>query len=307
MAMIQIRSTTKESLHALAAGGALYAIVDACGCPAVPEKAAALGPERAFCLYTGESRERAAQAGPYLFHAAGSVFEWIEQTLWNEPWGVLLACKEPISSLGAHLGRFLVVRLPDGKKRAFRFYDPRILKPFLESCNKDQLRTFFGPVRAFGSGHENGADFHTEDYAQTHGASSNFFSNNGHFPISDAQMARFQLVVDERLRDDLMKHLQQKHGSKVAEWPPEVLSERSASAIRRARSYGVNDKESLQNYLSLMVEVGPNFDTHPPIQAMLSDSNIPSELRVRSAVSRVSAAEWQAARGKRDDVEWGSR
>ena len=31
----------------------------------------------------------------------------------------------------------------------FRFYDPRVLRKFLPTCNADELQTFFGKVETF--------------------------------------------------------------------------------------------------------------------------------------------------------------
>ncbi len=39
-----------------------------------------------------------------------------------------------------------MVKDPDGNRLFFRFYDPRIFKTFLPTCNGDQLAEVFGPV-----------------------------------------------------------------------------------------------------------------------------------------------------------------
>lgn len=31
----------------------------------------------------------------------------------------------------------------------FRYYDPRVLRVFLPTCNKEELTNFFGPIQAF--------------------------------------------------------------------------------------------------------------------------------------------------------------
>ncbi|HEY2399507.1 MAG TPA: S1 RNA-binding domain-containing protein, partial [Steroidobacteraceae bacterium] len=36
-----------------------------------------------------------------------------------------------------------------GKRLLFRFYDPRVLRPFLPSCEAGQMREMFGPVEHF--------------------------------------------------------------------------------------------------------------------------------------------------------------
>jgi hypothetical protein len=43
----------------------------------------------------------------------------------------------------------LVERERDGKLLYFRFYDPRVLRRFLPTCDAEQLRQLFGPIDAF--------------------------------------------------------------------------------------------------------------------------------------------------------------
>jgi len=41
------------------------------------------------------------------------------------------------------------VQTEDGRELYFRFYDPRVLRIFLPTCNAEEAATFFGPVRQF--------------------------------------------------------------------------------------------------------------------------------------------------------------
>ncbi|MBI4903458.1 MAG: DUF4123 domain-containing protein [Acidobacteria bacterium] len=302
--MILSRPASLESLSGLAVSGSLYAIVDACDAPHVPPKASAIGAAQAFCLFDGDRLEKTADAGPYLFTASESLLQWLHELSWSEPWGVLVACKEPIAVLAAHLRRFLVVQLPDGKRRSFRFYDPRILRPFLETCTRDQLRTFHGPVRAYGIASSEGADFLSEDPKSTFGANANFLTNAGLLPISPTQMDRFQQVVDEQFVDELVGHMKDKHAAEVAEWPSEVQRARAGTAIARARSYGIESTGSIRTFLSLMIQSGPNFDRHPSVNAVLKDPSIEEDLRPNAAIANLPGREWDAAKASRDDAAW---
>ena len=38
---------------------------------------------------------------------------------------------------------------PDGKELYFRFYDPRIIRTFLESSTESEVAEFFGPIIRF--------------------------------------------------------------------------------------------------------------------------------------------------------------
>jgi hypothetical protein len=48
-----------------------------------------------------------------------------------------------------HFRKFLIVKTEEGDELYFRFYDPRVLRIFLPSCDKEQLKEFFGPVSYF--------------------------------------------------------------------------------------------------------------------------------------------------------------
>jgi hypothetical protein len=51
--------------------------------------------------------------------------------------------------LRRHLREFLVVRDPMGNSLMFRYYDPRVLRVYLPTCNRTELSTIFGPVERF--------------------------------------------------------------------------------------------------------------------------------------------------------------
>ena len=45
-----------------------------------------------------------------------------------------------------HLRTFLKVYGPDLTPLYFRYYDPRVLRTYLPTCNEQEMRTVFGPV-----------------------------------------------------------------------------------------------------------------------------------------------------------------
>jgi len=146
---IRTRDTTLDELNGMAERGYVYAILDACDAPAVPEKARSLGQGRAASLYNGTAQEDYWAIAPYLCKADPALIEWIRKSLWKEPWGILAVSVSDFESLRAHFRKFLIVESPEGEHWYFRFYDPRVLPVFLESANEDELKEFFGPVRAY--------------------------------------------------------------------------------------------------------------------------------------------------------------
>jgi hypothetical protein len=102
------------------------------------------------CLYSGRlpaALERAAPQLVELFPENRLVHRWLEEG-WGQAWGVFLRIEDP-SNLRHHLRGFLKVVDEDGRRLLFRFYDPRVLRRFLPSCNADERRQLFGPVQSY--------------------------------------------------------------------------------------------------------------------------------------------------------------
>ena len=43
----------------------------------------------------------------------------------------------------------MLVKTEDGEELYFRFYDPRVLRIFLPTCDESQIRELFGPIEYF--------------------------------------------------------------------------------------------------------------------------------------------------------------
>jgi Domain of unknown function (DUF4123) len=103
------------------------------------------------CLFSGHLAPALQEAAPYIVQLTpdaaftGSV---IEQG-WDESWGIYLASHSNLWTVRSHLRSLLRVSTEAGKKLFFRFYDPRVLRSFLPTCNVAQVRQVFGPVLRF--------------------------------------------------------------------------------------------------------------------------------------------------------------
>jgi hypothetical protein len=146
--LLQTRTASLEELRELAAAGRLYAVIDACDTPAVPEKARELGETRAVSLYRGTADEQYWAFAPYLFAVDGDLLDWIATDLWTGPWGIFAVADGEIEAVRRHFRRFLLVQAPDGEQWYFRFYDPRVLPTFLETSDEQQLSEFFPRLQA---------------------------------------------------------------------------------------------------------------------------------------------------------------
>jgi Domain of unknown function (DUF4123) len=149
---LNVREGSLQDLRRMAADERLYAILDACDEPAVPPKMTELGPEKAVSLFQGDAEHRQWAVAPYLTRVDEKLLEWIVTTLWCKPWGIFAVAEADLETLRKHFRRFLIVQDPNGETMYFRYYDPRILAAFLPPCTQDELKTFFGSVKAFTTG-----------------------------------------------------------------------------------------------------------------------------------------------------------
>ncbi|HEX2210575.1 MAG TPA: DUF4123 domain-containing protein [Longimicrobium sp.] len=145
--LLATRTASLDELRELAATGRLYAVIDACDTPAVPEKARELGESRAVSLYRGTADEQYWAFAPYLFAVDGDLLDWIVADLWTEPWGIFAVADEDLEAVRRHFRRFLLVQAPDGDQWYFRFYDPRVLPVFITHCTDRELVEVWGPLK----------------------------------------------------------------------------------------------------------------------------------------------------------------
>jgi hypothetical protein len=147
---------TEETIQALAdhlfseEAANLYAILDGASVPGLLPKLYELQPEFE-CLYRGELKPDMAEVAPYLVRLepdADFTF-WIIEKGWGKHWGIFLASDADLRVMRRHFRTFLIIYGPDGKPLYFRYYDPRVLRLYLPTCNGKEINTIFGPVACY--------------------------------------------------------------------------------------------------------------------------------------------------------------
>jgi Domain of unknown function (DUF4123) len=103
------------------------------------------------CLYRGELDPDLAEAAPYLVRLEPDMpfTHWLISKGWGDSWGIFLVAAASLKDVRQHLRKFLMVYDADAKPLYFRYYDPRVLRVYLPTCNAEELRTFFGPVQSY--------------------------------------------------------------------------------------------------------------------------------------------------------------
>lgn len=128
----------------------VYAILDGASVPGLLEKLAGAKEEYA-CLYRGALEPDLAKVAPYLIKLRRDALltDWILSQGWGNHWGIFAVTPVGLETLRRHFRTFLRVRDHTGKILYFRYYDPRVLRVYLPTCNRAEVKAIYGPVSRF--------------------------------------------------------------------------------------------------------------------------------------------------------------
>ncbi|RJP32384.1 MAG: DUF4123 domain-containing protein [Phycisphaerales bacterium] len=131
----------------------VYAVLDGASVPDLVPRLAA-GKQANCCLFSGDLSPDLAAAAPYLVQLdpAAALTRALLTEGWRGHWGIY-ACVDdrvPFMDMRRHFRRFLMVRSPEGESVYFRFYDPRVFRVYLPTCNEKEMEHVYGPVKFFG-------------------------------------------------------------------------------------------------------------------------------------------------------------
>ncbi|MDD2735376.1 MAG: DUF4123 domain-containing protein [Desulfuromonadaceae bacterium] len=131
-------------------GAKVFAILDGASVPSLIPNLATFEPEY-ICLYRGELEPDMAEVAPYLviLERESDFTKWLLSNGWGEHWGIFGVTQADLPTLRKHFRKFLMVYDESGKSLYFRYYDPRVLRVYLPTCNAGELKTVFGPVLSY--------------------------------------------------------------------------------------------------------------------------------------------------------------
>jgi hypothetical protein len=114
---------------------------------------------RHTCLFVGKLAPELEMAAPYLLQLEcdDAKTRRFLSCAWGNSWGVFLKCDTRQDALRRSLRSFLTVQDPQRRRLLFRYYDPRVLRLYLPTCNSEELRHIFGPVEIFWTEDESAA------------------------------------------------------------------------------------------------------------------------------------------------------
>ena len=111
-----------------------------------------------LCLYAGRLPRELEMVAPHIVELPPG-HRLVDRLLdegFGRSWGIFAKIADP-TQLRHHLRKLLKVRDESGRTLLFRFYDPRVLRVFLGTCDAGQLKTLFGPMHSLVAEGEDGA------------------------------------------------------------------------------------------------------------------------------------------------------
>jgi hypothetical protein len=131
-------------------GANTFTVLDGASVPGLLDKLDQWQPEF-VCLYRGELKPDLAEVAPYLVRLdpGTEITEWILSKGWGNHWGIFAIADADLPVMRQHLRRLLTVYDEKGKPLLFRFYDPRVMRVYLPTCNSEELTAIFGPVASY--------------------------------------------------------------------------------------------------------------------------------------------------------------
>ncbi len=129
-------------------GGHVYAVIDGLVVPGLAEKLPAANVTGWDCLHRGALNPQAAASAPYLaeLKPASAFTDWLlgEATDTFPGWGILAVSGKMLLPMREHCRSFGEVVTPEGQRRAWRWYDPEVLRTILPTLMPGQLDELFG-------------------------------------------------------------------------------------------------------------------------------------------------------------------
>jgi hypothetical protein len=125
----------------------LYCVLDGASVPDLPMRLYQTNTPH-YCLLGDDVKPDVLYSAPFLAALLpGSSF--MEQVFKESPgkhWGIYAHCRRSMTEVRRHCRALLRVFDEDGNPLMFRYYDPRVLRKFLPTCNAGELKTLFGEL-----------------------------------------------------------------------------------------------------------------------------------------------------------------
>ena len=211
-----------------------------------------------ICLYRGELAPDLAEAAPYLvrLERGTPLSRWILEQGWGQHWGIFALVDEDVvlKDLRKHFRTFLMIENPDGKPLYFRYYDPRILRAYLPTCNDNELATVFGPVQAYAMESVDGAAVEEFYSPREPGVAQR------HLRMRPEQMDALALIPQQYYIQEMVAHALEFFPDACKRIGGTKLEPFIRDGIAQASEYGIEGRVDVKRFLNLRFAFGPDFD-----------------------------------------------
>ncbi len=268
----------------------LYAVLDAARDPRILAMLLQHQGQYAWLFEQGSPPELINFA-PYLvpLQAASPVMEALVDAGWAGHWGIYLTSSAGAWDLLAFLRRLLLANQPDGQPALLRFYDPRVLGTLLENSTPRQWPFFFGTVQSYllpGTAAQTAVGFQqgaaglekslifldgsaptertTVETPATSPGSRQSSAPVDRLVLTATQMAKLKAQERDPLAETLLKQMAEKYPERTERLGRKGLAEWVRHGIDRPKRYGIRSDEDLGTYVSLMMQLGREFDVDLP-------------------------------------------
>ncbi len=100
------------------------------------------------CLYEGDLPDEILRVAPYVvgLKPNAAFTRALLKEGWGNSWGIFVTVPKPavVETVRRTMRKYLQVQGPAGQKLLFRFYDPRVMRAYLPSCNPFEAKIIFG-------------------------------------------------------------------------------------------------------------------------------------------------------------------
>jgi hypothetical protein len=111
--------------------------------------------------------------------------------------------------------------------------------------------------------------------------------------IRSQQMRVFQKEFDRQFCRETAAGLRLRHPAATTQLSDTQLLHRVEVALERGRSHGLETRMDLGSFIALMVVIGPVFDLHPSVGAILNDGRFSATERIDLLFLRLRPVDWR--------------
>ena len=248
----------------------LYAVVDAARSDKVLVR---LVDAQSSCpsLFAGTDREPLFSAGPFLVSPweDADLFEWLTTEAWGAAMVVFLTSQAPYGQVLHHLQSLLKAVTEEDAEVLFRYYDPRVLRTYLSSCDAASAWRFMGPVVHWMAESDAGDELlcWQRETADNLPPDHDPVWRQPPF-ITAGQLQRFRQTSLADYHADLKAHLKSRFARQISAYRLDDvdLSRLITDGMDRARMYGIRSRFDVRRFVEYMLLIDPDFDLNPDCQ-----------------------------------------